>query len=913
MKRKAYVLLAALLTAGCTEHPDFAPAGEPAAETAQMVQLNEQEYLSGYVRILVSDGLSDAMEAVTRSGAATAKALAADEVVSRLNMRSLKRTFPYAGRFEARTRKEKLHLWYDVEFDEQVPLTRAGQALGSIKGVRKVEYRPVAVGSSQSAVAVDSPQLLTANILSTATATAASLPFNDPYLPDQWHYYNDGSGGANYVAGADINVLNVWNSNITGSSDVIVAVIDGGIDYTHEDLAANMWVNNAERNGVNGVDDDRNGYQDDIHGYNFVSDVGRLVPHNHGTHVAGTIAAVNNNGKGVSGIAGGKGAGGTGVRLMSCQIFVNDDDPYSQNAGRKGATAIKYAADNGAVICQNSWGYPTLTSIPASDKAAIDYFVTYAGLDENGQQEGPMRGGLVIFAAGNEDRAEAAPANYEKVVAVTSIGPNFKKAYYSNYGTWADIAAPGGDQNAFGSRGTVLSTVVNGYGYMQGTSMACPHASGVAALLLSHFKKSGYNADMLRGRLEKNTTNIDSYNSNYKLGGLLNVKKAIDGGSTSPPNSVGTVGSSVSSNVVTLQWFIPSDPDDGKATGFNVYYRKTPVTGINVNNPPADVMIQSFSTGTRGVGEALQVEIKRLDFETTYYFAVNAFDFSGNFSSLSAQVTTTTTANNAPVITTLDSANVLMKAHETVVLRFSGSDPDGHELAWHINPSPAEVSLITLENGNVQFTITGTQASPGMHHLTLTLEDEYGASVSQPIQYTVQENHAPELVGAMNNVYIGAVNIEKVLALSDYFYDEDGELLKYTIRNDAPAVVNVNANKGNLYIVSLSYGMANITVTAADALNLAVSLPLTILIRDDRETMDFYPNPVTDLLRIRAGTDIHGTVTLHNSAGVKILEQETDISPFQPAVIDMSPFSGGVYSVTVKYAGGELKKNIIKL
>jgi subtilisin family serine protease len=897
----------AALTAGCTEDSIFAPGNDQKEETEQTVQLDEQDYIAGYLRIQVSDNLSDAMESITRSGMATAKALAADEVVSSLKVRSLKRTFPYAGRFEARTRKEKLHLWYDVEFDEQVPVTHAGKALGGVKGIRKVEYRPVAVKLWDDHVIYAGQQ-------TTAPVPSAAMPFDDPRLPDQWHYYNDGSG-TNYVAGADINVFDVWSRNITGSREVIVGVIDGGIDYTHEDLAANMWVNTAERNGANGVDDDRNGFVDDIYGYNFVADIGKLQPHNHGTHVAGTIAAVNNNGKGVAGIAGGKGAGGTGVRLMSCQIFVNNDDPYADNAGRKGATAIKYAADNGAVICQNSWGYPTLTSIPASDKAAIDYFVTYAGLDENGQQEGPMRGGLVIFAAGNEDRAAAAPANYEKVVAVTSIGPNFKKAYYSNYGDWADIAAPGGDENAFGSRGTVLSTVVDGYGYMQGTSMACPHASGVAALLLSNFKKTGYNADMLRGRLEQNTTNIDSYNSNYrgKLGGLLSVKKAVEGGSTSPPNSVGTVQGSVSSNVVTLRWSVPADPDDGKATGFNVYYRKTPVSGINVNNPPADVMIQSFSTGTRNIGETVEVEIKRLDFESAYYFVVNAFDFSGNFSSLSAQLTITTEANNAPSITTLDNTTVLMKAHETVVLRFSGADPDGHALSWRINPSPGEVSFVELENNQIQLTITGAQALPGTHHVTLTLEDEYGASVTQDIEYTVLENHAPELVGAMSNVYIGAVNIERTLMLSDYFYDEDGETLKYTIRNDAPAIVNVNANKGILYIVSLSYGMANVTVTATDALGRAVALPFTILIRNDRQAMDFYPNPVVDLLYIRAGADIHATVTLYNSAGAKVHEQETDISPFLPAAINMAPFPGGAYSVAVKYTGGEIKTNIIKL
>jgi subtilisin family serine protease len=906
MYRKKHLwILLLCMAAGCTQDPYFAP------EERVEEPVNEQEYKRGFLRVLVSEGLSGDMEAVAASGRTTLDALPAKEVVTKLSVRSMKRTFPPAGRFEARTRKAKLHLWYDVEFDETISIVRAGNDLSGIPGIRQVEYRPVAVRYWDDRVEY-------VEVAATAAAAAvpnATLPFNDPQLPKQWHYYNDGSLGAQYTPGADINVLGAWNNYTTGSADVVVAVIDGGIDYTHEDLAANMWVNTTEKNGTGSVDDDRNGYKDDIYGYNFVADVGQLVPHDHGTHVAGTIAAVNNNGKGVSGIAGGNGATGSGVRLMSCQIFVPSDDPYSENGGSKGATAIKYAADNGAVICQNSWGYPSLTTIPGSDKAAIDYFIEYAGIDESGQQTGAMRGGLVIFAAGNEQRQAAAPANYEKVVAVTAIAPNYRKAYYSNYGDWTDVAAPGGDQSTHGSQGTILSTVVGGYGYMQGTSMACPHVSGVAALVLSQYKSTGYNPEMLRGRLEQNATDIDSYNASYrgKLGKLVNATASLAGGSTIPPENVGQPEGSAVSNTVRLNWVVPSDPDDGKAVGFNVYFRKTSLSGLNLDNLPADVMINSFSTGDVNAGDRLYVEIDGLDFETTYYFAVRAFDFSGNFSALSPQVAVTTLSNTPPVITVTDSTDVLMKAYETVNLRFTGVDPDGHDLIWSLQPPAGEVSLVELGDGKIQVTITGRQATAGAHSLSLVLQDEYGASDTQTIRYEVVPNHPPVATGALTDVYIGALNAEKTFTLSDYFLDEDGETLKYTITNDVPGVVNVNANRGILYVTSLSYGLTRSRVTATDGLGEEVSQSFTILVRDDTQEIDLYPNPVVNNLYLRTGREMHCTVMLYSSAGTRVLEREADISPFLPAAIDLSSLHGGAYSVVVKYAGGEIKKNIIKL
>lgn len=146
-----------------------------------------------------------------------------------------------------------------------------------------------------------------------------------------------------------------------------------------------------------------NGYKDDVYGWNFVDNSATIVPHSHGTHVAGTVAAVNNNGKGVCGVAGGSGPWGWGT-FVSCQIFKpNPSNPEKDLGSSLLPAAIKYGADNGAVISQNSWGfqYPDRnhTSMDGATRAAIDYFINYAGIDENGNQVGPMKGGIVIFAA----------------------------------------------------------------------------------------------------------------------------------------------------------------------------------------------------------------------------------------------------------------------------------------------------------------------------------------------------------------------------------------------------------------------------------------------------------------------------------------------------------------------------------
>lgn len=670
MKNKLLLASVAILLAGCSDESFVNDIEDTSTVVPQTTRVIHFDKVSTVNEILVKfkDEYSSTVEsAVARTlgsrGMSRSGIEHFDNFLSHSKAVSFERVFPVT-KFEKRTRVSGLHLWYKVSFESSLSTSSLKQRLLEIPELATIEF----IAPTHLIGGVNKET----ELLTDDQSSSKSLPFDDPLLDGQWHYNNLGPTKTLPQAKphADINLFKAWERT-KGDPSVVVAVIDGYVQYNHPDLNNNMWVNLAELNGKPGVDDDNNGYVDDIHGYSFVEHKFDGKPDGHGTHVAGTIAAVNNNGKGVAGIAGGSGKG-DGARIMACGALGDKGGDIETSA-----LSLKYATDNGAVIAQNSWGYSDPVDWEEQDyfsieREALQYFIDNAGKDEKGNVVGPMNGGVVIFAAGNDGDVYGSlpwwPAAHPDFIAVSSIGCDYNPAYYTCYGSWTDITAPGGDQVFTPREGGVLSTFVDpasskpAYAYMQGTSMACPHVSGIAALVISYAKENNYvlTNTQLKDILLSSGRNIDSFFSGRKSApayedypafdlnmadykglmgnGLIDASMALDRvdqliGKPSnhvAPKAVDEVSvSSEGPESITLNWNVTADYNNQPLQSYSIYFSTEKIQVVDgkvVQCKYIEGPVMASVGKDAKIGDKMETVINGLKPATTYNLAVVGYD-----------------------------------------------------------------------------------------------------------------------------------------------------------------------------------------------------------------------------------------------------------------------------------------------
>jgi len=711
MKSFEKILIFILLSAaGCTSGIEYE------SPSAGKSTIDDNSCILGEANVKFSEEMISLIEEDLDNGKTVTRSMSLNNVLDELGIVSMERIFPNAGEYEQRTRKEGLHRWYKIEFDKSVSLTRAREEFKSVDGVeifeKQIKIQPT------------------------------SLPFNDPYLPDQWHYLNKKHSGM------DVNLLPVWKNYTTGDSSVIVAVVDQGIDFHHEDLEGVIIEKDSKC---------------------FVKDV-KLCPGIHGTHVAGVIAAINNNGKGVCGVAGGDFAKGKkGARIISCQIFSQKGATSTPEAG------IKWGADHGAVISQNSWGYSFYTSRgdfdtelaknhknPQSLIDAINYFIKYAGCDNQGKQraDSPMKGGLVVFSAGNDGSKYGAPGNIENVLTVGAIDKSGKKADYSNWGNWVNICAPGSN---------ILSTYYDSttiYKELDGTSMSCPIVSGIAALVISHCGGQGFTCEMLKEKLLKSSNPIDA--GAYNIGPLVDAMGAICYGDTiiepsgnHPPvismNYSGPI--SVKSHLDTTVYFTVSDQDFDRMD-------------ITLEEGSKAVYFRQMDSSGK-----YQMKIVSLMEEPGNYSAkIKATDFFG--ASAEKYVEYVILPNHAPECT---------KSFENVLLPRIGDkhsiqldehfiDTDGEQLQYSVENSSKTAINATISDG----ILTCTSLSEGEATIKLTATDirEEKAVASFRILSRDPKTKPVDLYPIPANEYINIRPVEESPIHLELFSSVGGKILE---------------------------------------------------------------------------------------------------------------------------------------
>ncbi len=467
-------------------------------------------------------------------------------------------------------------------------------------------FEAVAAMKEDGRVAYAEPnEIITLDEVQNGSQPPAGQQPGEPGVPNDldpklWGLNNTGQTGG--TAGADVSALEAWKVT-TGDGSAngpLIAVIDTGIDYNHPDLKANMWTNPGEIPG-DGIDNDGNGVIDDIHGYYPAQDSGNPMDgHSHGTHCAGTIAGVGNNGEGVTGVM-------QNARLMGIKIFSDGGSTTTADIVK----GINYATQMGADITSNSWGGG------GRSEAIYDAFKANPALH--------------VIAAGNSnydnDKRDNFPSNYDldNIVAVAATDHNDRKASFSQWGANSvDVAAPGVN---------IWSTVPiskGSYGNKSGTSMATPHVSGGAGLIMSQFP--GISNDEVKARLIYGSDKVDALKDISVSDGRVNFAASLEQDEIAPGAPNDFRAANVNSRGAQVSWTSVGDDKwaNGAAQAVELFISDKPIAADNVN-------IQKVGlSGAAEVGDlaSYQYSVLPSDSERTVHMGMQSLDNVANRSEM---------------------------------------------------------------------------------------------------------------------------------------------------------------------------------------------------------------------------------------------------------------------------------------